>query len=153
MQGVQARLPRLPLGLRGADCARLAPGIGIDGLLRPLQRLEEGSDELTGVASLLDGLVQLGADARHIGERQAARHPLYLVCQARGRIGLVLGYVVRQHGADRHVVIAKTAQILEIDRCFAPVAKSGIDIDAGHRLLDEWLVAHGERQDAVREIA
>ena len=36
MQGVQADLPRLPLGQRGADRARLAPGIGIDGVLRPL---------------------------------------------------------------------------------------------------------------------
>jgi hypothetical protein len=29
---------------------------------------EEGCDKLAGVATLLDGLVQLGTDTRHIGE-------------------------------------------------------------------------------------
>ena len=106
-------------------------------MLCPLQGLEEGRDKLAGVATLLDGLVQLGTDTRHIGERQAARHPLELVGQARGRIGLVLGDVTRQHGTDRHVVIAKTPQVFKIDRGFTPVAQSGIDIDAGHRLVGE----------------
>lgn len=87
------------------------------------------------MSPLFDGLVQFRTDARHIGERQAARHPLELVGQARGSVSLVLGDVTRQHGTDRHVVIAKTPQVFEINRRLAPVAQAGIDVDAGHRLL------------------
>ena len=55
--------------------------------------------------------------------------PLSL-CVGLAAASVLLGDIVRQHGADRHVVIAKTARVFKIDRGFTSVAQSGIDIDA-----------------------
>ena len=48
-QSVQAHLLRLTLSQRGADGPG-SSGIEVDGLLRPFQRLQEGSHQLTGVS-------------------------------------------------------------------------------------------------------